>query len=387
VTRIDADTDRQADVAPDPTPDQGQAPVQVRRWRRRLRWPAIGAVVIAVGTSGWLWAGNTSTGAAPTAAGPVATATVERATMVATRSWDGRLDYGAPFRVTSPIAGTITRLAEQGAQIKRGEELFRIDERPVILLYGDVPMYRNLGPDAAGADVRQLEANLAKLGYGGFTVDRRYTGTTAEAVRSWQADVGAEPTGVVSRGEVVFVPEPGMVDSLRATVGQVVGPGTGVVDITGSDLLVSLEVPADDRDLLEVDTEVSVVLPEGGEVAGTVSAATTASAAGSGVDAAGNNGELESVVQLEVTVAERVPEELAGEPVDVVVATDERTDVLRVPVNALLALAEGGYGLEVVATDGSTSIVPVDTGLFADGMVEINSAEVTEGMVIGVAGR
>jgi hypothetical protein len=58
-----------------------------------------------------------------------------------------------------------------------------------------------------------------------------------------------------------------------------------------------------------------------------------------------------------------------------------------VPVTALLALAEGGYGLEVVAEDGTTSTVPVDTGLFAEGKVEVSSPEIEEGTVVGVAGR
>jgi hypothetical protein len=58
-----------------------------------------------------------------------------------------------------------------------------------------------------------------------------------------------------------------------------------------------------------------------------------------------------------------------------------------VPVSALLALAEGGYGLEVVRDDGTTKIVRVDTGLFADGKVEVRGAGIGEGTVVGVAGR
>jgi len=49
----------------------------------------------------------------------------------------------------------------------------------------------------------------------------------------------------------------------------------------------------------------------------------------------------------------------------------ERPNVLTVPVAALLALAEGGYGVQVV--DGATTrIVAVETGLFADGKVEVS---------------
>ena len=41
------------------------------------------------------------------------------------------------------------------------------------------------------------------------------------------------------------------------------------------------------------------------------------------------------------------------------------------PVNALLALLEGGYAVEVVAADGTTHLVGVETGMFQDGWVEI----------------
>jgi multidrug efflux system membrane fusion protein len=61
----------------------------------------------------------------------------------------------------------------------------------------------------------------------------------------------------------------------------------------------------------------------------------------------------------------------------------EREDVLTVPVAALLALREGGYGVEVVEGT-STRIVAVDTGLFAGGRVEVTGEGLTEGMTVGM---
>jgi multidrug efflux pump subunit AcrA (membrane-fusion protein) len=61
----------------------------------------------------------------------------------------------------------------------------------------------------------------------------------------------------------------------------------------------------------------------------------------------------------------------------------ERKDVLTVPIAALLALAEGGYGVQVV--DGNASrIVAVETGLFADGKVEVKGAGLTAGTKVGM---
>lgn len=359
-----------------------------RRLRRRLVWPALGAVLIAAGAGAWLWTGNTSTDAVPAAAGPVKTATVERGTISATESWDGTLAYGAPVTVKSSAAGTVTRLVGQGETVERGDELYRVNERPVILLYGAVPMYRDLAPGDAGVDVKQLESNLAKLGYDGLTVDSAYTASTAEAVRAWQADIGALRTGAVARDNVAFRPAGGRVDALSVSIGDVVGPGVPVLDITGTEQVASLEVDVDDRDRFDLEAKATVVLPGGDEVPGTVSAMRVVKPASgaSGEGIGGGPTASESIIEVEVAL-KKAPDELLGAPVEVVVAIDERVDVLLVPVNALLALAEGGYGLEVVRGDGPTKIVRVDTGLFADGKVEVRGAGIAEGTVVGVAGR
>jgi peptidoglycan hydrolase-like protein with peptidoglycan-binding domain len=358
------------------------------RRRRRVVWAALGAVLIAVGAGAWLWAGSASTEGAPAAAGPVATATVERGTISATESWDGTLEYGQPLTVKCSAAGTITRLVDQGATVERGDELYRVNERPVILLYGAVPMYRNLAAGDSGVDVRQLEANLAKLGYNGFTVDGAYTASTADAVRAWQSDTGAERSGTVARREVVFLPAGGRVDALHVSVGDVVRPGAPLLDIIGKDQVVNFEAALDDRERFDIGTKVTVVLPGGEEMAGTVSAMRVVKVAsgGSGEGLGGGATDSQAIVQVEVALA-RARDELVGAPVEVIVATDKRADVLLVPVSALLALAEGGYGLEVLRDDGTTKIVRVDTGLFADGKVEVRGAGIAEGTVVGVAGR
>ncbi|MGH9015205.1 MAG: efflux RND transporter periplasmic adaptor subunit [Acidimicrobiia bacterium] len=361
-----------------------------RRRRPRLIWVTLGAVLVAAaGSATWLWTKGASTESAPAATSPVATARVERGTISPTNSWDGTLDHGVPFTVTSSAEGTITRLVDQGQAVERGNELYRVNEQPVTLLYGRVPMYRDVRPGDSGVDVEQLETNLAELGYGGFTVDSEYTWSTAEAVRAWQGGIGAEQTGTVALGDVVFVPAAGQVDALRADVGDVVAPGTAILDITGTDQIVNLDVDVDDRNRFDVGTAVTVVLPGGAEVAGTVSTMGVVDVpSDSGEGSEGGATDSESLAQVEITLGDQVADDLIGAPVEVIVAIgDERTDVLLVPVNALLALAEGGYGLEVVRDDGTTKVVAVDTGVFAGGKVEVEGDGITEGTIVGVAGR
>jgi peptidoglycan hydrolase-like protein with peptidoglycan-binding domain len=368
--------------------DAEPPPGKRRRRRRRLVWLTLGVLLIAgAGAGAWAWwAGNgtwpwTSSASTEPVAGPAATAVVELGSISATDSWDGTIDRGQPVTVTGSAEGIITRLVGQGETVERGDELYRVNEQPVTLLYGTVPMFRDLGVGDGGVDVRQLEANLAKLGYTGFTVDDLYTSATAASVRAWQDDIGAEQTGTVARGDVVFVPDGGRVDVLWVDVGEAARPGVAVLDITGSEQVVSLEVDVNDRDRFDVDTEVTVVLPGGDEVAGTISKLAV-------VDVPSDEeGATESIAQVEIALDEQVGDDLVGATAEVIVAVEERTDVLIVPVNALLALTGGGYGLEVVGDGGTTSLVAVTTGLFADGKVQVSGDGIAEGDVVGVAGR
>jgi peptidoglycan hydrolase-like protein with peptidoglycan-binding domain len=360
--------------------------------RRRSAWLAGAGVLLVLGAAVGVWVSARSDDTAPAAAGVVATARVERGTLSATESWDGTVEYGAPFTVNSGAAGTVTRLLGQGERVGRGDELYRVDERPVTLLVGGVPMYRDLTVGDSGADVRQLETNLVKLSYDGFVTDSAFTASTAEAVRAWQRRIGVEPTGSVARGAVIFAPTGGRVDAVHVRVGSAVSPGAPILDLTGTDRIAALEAELDDRDRFDIGARATVVLTDGDEIKGRVRAVRVVRAAPGG--AAGESGEgpgggetdAESVLDVEVAIP-KVRDGLVGAPVEVDVAIGERADILVVPVTALLALAEGGYGLEVVRDDGTTRIVRVDTGLFADGKVQVSGAGIAEGTVVGVAGR
>ncbi len=77
------------------------------------------------------------------------------------------------------------------------------------------------------------------------------------------------------------------------------------------------------------------------------------------------------------------PDRLDQAPVDVHVERNRAEEVLVVPVNALLALAEGGYAVEV-DEGGTRHLVAVEVGLFAEGMVEVTGAQLAEGTAVVV---
>ena len=313
---------------------------------------------------------------------PDATVEVVRRDLARSEEVDGTLTYGEAITLTGSLSGTVTRLPEVGAVVEAGEALYDVDNRPVVLLDGALPMWRDLAAGTEGPDVEQFEEGLAGLGYDGFTVDGEYTYATAAAVERWQSDTGAPVTGTVARGEVVFGPSAARVASHSAAVGSSAsGP---VLTYTGADQHVSLDLKVGDRDLAEEDQAVTVTLPDGAEVAGTVA---EVGAAVTAAEAEGGGRRSDEEATVEVTVAIDDPAavgDLESAPVKVELVAETHRDVLVVPIEALLALREGGYGLEVVDGDG-TSLLEVETGIFASGLVEVSGAGLEEGMSVVVA--
>ncbi len=313
-----------------------------------------------------------------TASGPAKTATVTRQDLADTETKTGTLGYGTEYTVAARASGTVTWLAAENALVGRGRPLYRVDDEPVVLLYGTLPAYRQLRAGIEGSDVTQLEQNLKALGYGGFTVDREYTGATADAVRRWQEDLGLPETGTVEPGRIVYAAGQVRVDARSAAVGDLVQPGTPLLTRTGVDRAVVVELEVADERLAEAGAAVEVELSDGVRVTGKVSAVQT-------VITPGGNG-ADPTTSLEVTVALTGKEAARGfdqAAVDVGFTADTREKVLTVPVAALLALAEGGYGLELVE-GGGTRIVAVETGLFAAGRVEVSGDGLAEGAVVGM---
>jgi hypothetical protein len=74
-----------------------------------------------------------------------------------------------------------------------------------------------------------------------------------------------------------------------------------------------------------------------------------------------------------------------GVPVQVSLPTQSVSGVLAIPVTALLALAGGGYGVEIVTGQGTDRLVGVQTGIFAGGQVAITGPGIAAGTRVVVA--
>ncbi|MGJ6968405.1 efflux RND transporter periplasmic adaptor subunit [Streptosporangium sp. G11] len=357
-----------------------------RRRRGLGRGKKIAGLVVAVvilgtaaaATSGMVGPGGTGTDRTA-AVLPPATTPVKRQTLTDTRDADGELGYGPAATAVSRQPGTVTWLPDSGARVTRGKPLYKVDNEPVVLMYGSTPAYRDMRIGTEGPDVRRLERNLRELGYTGFTVDDEYTGTTASAVMRWQDDRGLEETGVVELGRVVFAGGKVRVDTLEAEAGQPIAPGQKVLTYTGTTKVVTVQLRAEDRRMAKKGAKVSVTMPDGRSVAGRVTEVATIIEPGEGPDADPET-RLEALVSLGRQKAATGLDQAA---VDVTFTASRREDVLTVPVSALVALREGGFGVEVVEGTGSRYLT-VRTGLFSGGRVEISGDGLAEGMTVGM---
>ena len=112
-------------------------------------------------------------------------------------------------------------------------------------------------------------------------------------------------------------------------------------------------------------------MPDGAEAPGKVTGVATVAATPDGQPEG-------SPQQVAVTIAPGKAAGLDGGTVEIKVKGETRKDVLTVPVSALLALREGGYALQLP----DDRLLPVDTGLFAMGMVEVTGAGLAEGLAV-----
>jgi hypothetical protein len=357
---------------------------------RRVVVPLGVAVALAAGAlaARGIGGGSSPDGGAEPGGLPPATATVTTTDLVQTVQVPGVLGYGTPVALPAKSGGgTLTWVAAPGTIVGQGQQVYAVDGEPVVLIHGTVPPYRTLEPGVSGPDVQQLEEALAALGYTGFTVDDEYTWSTADAVEEWQEDLGVDETGTVGADQIVVVPADIRIALTTLLPGNTLGPGEGgnasVVTYTGISPAVVVGLDPAQQHLVAPGVAATVLLPDGTTAAATVSAVSPVATAVDTGDPATSTTAISVTVALDDPAAAGT---LDSAPVDVDLVSGEAQDVLAVPVGALVALAEGGYAVQVVDGAG-TALVPVETGMFAAGLVEVSGAGIEDGTVVGVPAR
>jgi hypothetical protein len=226
------------------------------------------------------------------------------------------------------------------------------------------------------SDIDLLKKNLTELGF---------TGGASDAIKQWQAKTGRSATGLIEPGQIVVAPGPIRVAEHLAEVGAVVysrldsqagaiptnNTSNQIVRYTGTDKLVTVSLELADHDYARPGDAVVVTLPNNAKVAGVIGKVSTLF-------------DKDGKADTEIDIPEQAAlGSLEAASVDVEFVVGKRADVLAVPITALVALAGGGYGVELVQGEASR-VVPVTTGLFASGNVEISGKDIAEGVAVRV---
>jgi Putative peptidoglycan binding domain len=321
---------------------------------------------------------------------------------------------------------TYTWLPAVGQVIRQDQPVYSVSDEPVPLLYGSIAAYRAFYVGMSdGGDVGELTRDLITLGYGdGLAQSDHYSSATAAAVERWQKALGLPVTGEILLGGVVFEPGPIRVTSVTPSAGTSVGGGGAVgggggsggggtvLTATGTTPVVTVDLGVDQEYLVKPGDAVSVVLPDGTttvgghvESVGTVAICSSGGGTGTGgtgtggspgsgsggqspCAAAGSNGGAGSNSSPTVTVTITLDSTPAGAaldqaPVNVNITAQTVDNVLAVPVNALLALAGGGFGVQVVTAETS-HLVGVTTGMYSSTLVQVSGTGLAAGMRVEV---
>jgi len=227
------------------------------------------AVLVAVAATGGvvvLSGGEQATAAAQAASAN--TATVQKGKLSAAVSQDGTLTYrarsdGSPFSAINHARGTYTELPEVGDKVDCGGVLYRVDDRPVLLLCGTVPAYRALHVGDAGQDVRQLNRNLHARGDVFIT-------KTEKALEALQRRNGVHVTGALALGAAVFLPEAVRIAKVTGQLGGSAQPGAQALNATSDTLHVQVNLDPSDQGQVKRGDRAQITLPGNTTVTGNV---------------------------------------------------------------------------------------------------------------------
>lgn len=448
------------------TAQEGAGPREPTAGRRKKKavYLAVVAVLLAGGTgAGLLWVDRGGNGSEPESGPKIKQIAVVKTDLSGSREMEGTLGYDSARTIRSAGEGRVTWLPNRGATVKRGRQLYRVDERSAVIFYGSTPLYRRLDtPGSVGRDIWVVADNLKALGYdigaqpapgtvvrqqapaddpppmttdpgqeettpaadppaadppaadppaagqpatgqssapdgpdGGAgqrtdapqerpsspspsqsTVregDGVLTTSLMSAIKRWQKAVGIKPTGILDISDVVVTKSAVRVSDVLAQPGD--EASGDLMTVTATTKSVTVPVQSLDIGSIKSGQRVTVVLPDRSTAAGRV--ATISTTVQGDQDDTGNARQT----RINVTVSLDDPQAVKGidsAPVQAQFQGESKKGVLAVPVGALLALREGGYAVRL----SGGRLVPVDTGMFAKGLVEISGQGISEGMKV-----
>jgi hypothetical protein len=345
----------------------------------RKAW-TVAAVVVVAAVAGGVVVMSRTGHATPTAQEPAAnTATVERGKLSEIVSQYGILTYrarsdGSAYDVINRARGTYTRLPDAGDTVDCGAVLYRVDDRPVLLLCGPTPAYRSLSKGDSGSDVAELNAALVGLGYATraelHPSSDSFGSATAIALEKLQSKLGEDRTGSLALGQAVFLPESLRIAEVIGEPGGSAGTGARVLSATSDMPEVQVALDPSQQGEVKAGDPVQITLPGNIRATGTVARLGRVAQVPAEQGGSAGGATIPAYVSLDDPAEGRG---LDRAPVQVEITSRGVEGVLSVPVTAIAGRSGGGFAIEVVRADGRRELVDVKLGLFdtATGRVQV----------------
>ncbi|GGP00928.1 peptidoglycan-binding protein [Wenjunlia tyrosinilytica] len=393
--------------------------------RRTLTLVVIGAVALGAGSVGvGTFIKSPAQAAAEKSPPPrdSLTATVEHRVLTETLVTRGKVVASQSVAVTpsAPAGNDVVRAvvtkvkARPGRSLAAGTVLLEISGRPVFVLEGAIPAYRDLKTGSRGDDVAQLQRALAALGLacgndraGVFGEGTRravtafytrigYSPVSAdepgEEKQAGKADASGNPAPprvqagpLLPESEVVYLAAlPARVDSVTAEVGM--EAGKKLMTLSAGPLVVQGSVAANERDLVHRGQKVQIFSETTGRHAtGTVLAAARTPSSPSD----GDQQQTADRYSVRIRADKPLSSAFSGQDVRLTIdAASSHGKVLVVPSSAISAGADGQTTVTVKTAHGRRR-VEVRTGMSGDGYVQVTptaSARLAPGehVIVGV---
>jgi len=351
----------------------------------------VGAVIAVVVVNPFAGNGGNPGGLADNA-DPTSVTTISQGDITSQTQVSGTLGYSGTYSVVNQAQGTIIKLPAIGQVVTEGQVLYDVSGDPVVLLYGTTPAFRTLSEGAtdsatSGVDVAELNYDLVALGYltsaDIASEPSDFTAYTKAGVEELQAALGVPQNGILTLGQVVFLPSAARITGLgqNTVLGGQAQPGSQIMTASSTTRVVTIDLNADQQGNVAVGDKVTITLPNGQNTTGTVTSVGTVATN------SGGNGNGNSSTTITVLVSPDNPSAtgtLDQAPVEVSITQGSAKNAYIVPVDALLPLSTGGYALEVIGPKGVHTLEPVNLGLFDDAneQVQVSGPGVTAGQRI-----
>jgi hypothetical protein len=300
----------------------------------------------------------------------------------------------------------VTHVPAPGTKLGEGDVVLTVSGRPVFLLRGKEPSYRDLGPGIAGNDVRQFEAAMKRIGLDPGPTDGLFDAATEQAVEKLYARAGFDAVRATeAQLQAVRPREAELVENARARAGiqlpadEVIFVSRTPVRVTKlpldrgdqargavmtvTDVIVAIdsEIPLEEAPLVKPGMKVRIDEPDLGIKESGVVSEVAKTPGTEGVDG--------YHVYIEVLV-DGAPPTLVGASVRLTIPVKSTEgEVLAVPASAL-SLGPDGSSRVQRATHGGLEFVRVEPGLSAGGFVEVTpiegTLEPTDRVVVGFRG-